>query len=121
MAETPPAAWSTLIPNLPGFDFEGFVKGEAGNYDTRRMSAMVNVPITDTFAVRLAGSATKRDGFDYNSFNDTQVNDRDMWSTRFSALWEPTDRFRTSFIWEHFEEDDQRSRTGKQLLSLIHI
>lgn len=67
-----------MIPNLPGFDFEGFVKGEAGNYDTRRMSAMVNVPITDTFAVRLAGSATKRDGFDYNSFNDTQVNDRDM-------------------------------------------
>lgn len=104
-----------MIPNLPGFDFEGFVKGEAGNYDTRRMSAMVNVPITDTFAVRLAGSATKRDGFDYNSFNDTHVNDRDMWSTRFSALWEPTDRFRTSFIWEHFEEDDQRSRTGKQL------
>src|SRR5690606_7945875 len=43
------------------------------------------------------------------------VNDRDLYSTRLSAAWEPTDRFRTNLIWEHFEENDQRSRTGKQL------
>ncbi|MFT4253846.1 MAG: TonB-dependent receptor, partial [Caulobacter sp.] len=104
-----------MIPNLPSREFEGSVKVEAGNYDTRRMSALVNVPLGDTFAVRLTGAMTQRDGFDYNSFNDTKVNDRDLWSTRFSAAWEPTDRFRTNFIWEHFKEDDQRSRTGKQL------
>nr|WP_314429031.1 TonB-dependent receptor [uncultured Brevundimonas sp.] len=104
-----------MIPRLPDDVFEGVVKGEVGNYNSRRMSAMVNLPITESFGVRLAGSSTKRDGFDYNSFNDTKVNDRDMWSTRFSAAWEPNDRFRTNLIWEHFEEDDQRSRTGKQL------
>src|SRR3546814_5222407 len=32
-----------------------------------------------------------------------------------SAQWEPTDNLKASFIWQHFEEDDQRSRTGKQL------
>ncbi len=104
-----------MIPNLPGREFEGFIKGEVGNYDSRRMQGVINVPVGETFALRLAGSATQRDGFDYNSFNDTKVNNRDLWSTRLSAAWEPTSRFRTNFIWEHFEEDDQRSRTGKQL------
>ncbi|EJL37199.1 outer membrane cobalamin receptor protein [Caulobacter sp. AP07] len=104
-----------MIPKLPGHEFEGVIKGEVGNYDSRRMSGMINVPLGDTFAVRAAGSMTKRDGFDYNSFNNTHVNDRDLWSTRLSAAWEPTSRFRTNLIWEHFEEDDNRSRTGKQL------
>jgi len=104
-----------MIPNLPGPDFEGMAKAEVGNYGTLRGQAMINLPVSDTFWVRAAGSFTKRDGFDYNSFNDTHVNDRDLWSTRLSAAWEPSERFRTNLVWEHFEEDDQRSRTGKQL------
>ncbi|RHW19061.1 TonB-dependent receptor [Sphingomonas gilva] len=104
-----------VLPELPVYSFEGMGKIEVGNYNTRRASGMINVPITDTFAVRAAGAYTKRDGFDYNSFNDTKVNGRDLWSTRLSAQWEPFDGFRANFIWQHFEEDDNRSRTGKQL------
>lgn len=104
-----------MIPNLPGYDFEGFLKGEVGNYGSRRMSTMVNVPVTDRFALRIAGAMTQRDGFDFNSFNGTHVNDRDLWSGRLSARFDATDSIRATLIWEHFEEDDQRSRTGKQL------
>jgi len=104
-----------MFPELPRFESEAFVTGELGNYDTKRAQAMVNIPLGDTFAVRGAFAATKRDGFDYNSFNDTHVNDRDLFTTRLSARWEPTARFRANAIWEHFEEDDNRSRTGKQL------
>ena len=104
-----------MIPNLPGPVFEAEVTGELGNYDSRRGQAMINLPVTDTFWVRAAGSFTQRDGFDYNSFNDTHVNNRDLWSTRLSAAWEPSSRFSANLIWEHFEEDDNRSRTGKQL------
>ena len=104
-----------MIPNLPGPVFEAEVTGELGNYESRRGQAMINLPVTDTFWVRAAGSFTQRDGFDYNSFNDTHVNNRDLWSTRLSAAWEPSSRFSANLIWEHFEEDDNRSRTGKQL------
>lgn len=105
-----------LIPQLPELgDFNGNIAAEVGNYDTRRLRGLVNVPVTDTFAIRLAGASTERSGFDFNTFTDEHVNDRDLWSTRLSALWEPNDRFRANLIWEHFEEDDQRSRTGKQL------
>ncbi|WP_244999477.1 TonB-dependent receptor [Brevundimonas nasdae] len=104
-----------MFPNLPTFKSEGFVTGELGNHDSLRGQAMANIPIGDTFAIRGAFGFTQRDGFDYNSFNDTRVNDRDLYTTRLSARWEPTERFRANFIWEHFEEDDNRSRTGKQL------
>ncbi len=104
-----------MFPKLPGPDFEAMLKAETGNFGTMRGQMMVNVPITDTFWVRAAAGLTKRDGFDYNSFNDTHVNGRDLHSVRLSAAWEPTDRFRANLIWEHFGEDDNRSRTGKQL------
>lgn len=104
-----------MIPNLPGPDFEAMMKVEAGNYSSMRGQMMVNIPVTDTFWVRAAANLTKRDGFDYNTFTQRHVNDRDLYSTRLSAAWEPTERFRTNLIWEHFEENDQRSRTGKQL------
>lgn len=104
-----------VIPAMPDDRFDAMVKGEVGNYSTQRLSGMINVPLTDTLAIRAAGAMTKRDGFDYNSFTQKRVNDRDLWSTRLSAQWEPTDNLKASFIWQHFEEDDQRSRTGKQL------
>ena len=104
-----------MIPNAPGPDFEGLAKVEAGNYGTFRGQAMINLPVTDTFFVRAAGSITTRDGFDYNTFKDEDVNGRDLWSTRLSVGWEPSDRFRANLFWEHFEEDDDRLRTGKQL------
>ncbi|MGK6355701.1 TonB-dependent receptor domain-containing protein [Sphingomonas sp. DT-207] len=104
-----------VLPALPAETFEAEVEAEIGSYETRRARAMINVPITSTLAIRAAGAYTKRDGFEYNSFNDTRVNGRDLWSTRVSALWEPTAGVRASFIWQHFEEDDNRSRSGKQL------
>ncbi|HYG26797.1 MAG TPA: TonB-dependent receptor, partial [Caulobacteraceae bacterium] len=58
---------------------------------------------------------TKRDGYDFNSKTDNPVNGRDLWSARLTIGFNPTDRIRSNLIWERFEEDDNRSRTGKQL------
>ncbi|MDT8759398.1 TonB-dependent receptor [Sphingomonas psychrotolerans] len=104
-----------VLPALPSNKFSAEIEGEVGNYETRRVSGMVNLPLSATLAVRAAGAWTKRDGFEYNSFNDTRVNGRDLWTSRVSALWEPAAGFRASLIWQHFEEDDNRSRSGKQL------
>ena len=104
-----------LIPALPDNEFGLDTKVEVGNYKTMRASGMINVPITDTLAIRAAGALTSRDGFDYNSFTDRRVNGRELWSSRLSIKWEPSDRLRLNAIWQHFEEDDDRSRTGKQL------
>ena len=105
-----------MIPALPEYsEFSGQVKAESGSYDTRRLSGHINVPLGNTLAVRAAGMMTKRDGYDFNTYTNKRVNGRDLWSTRLSVGWEPSDNFSASFIWQHFEEDDNRSRTGKQL------
>lgn len=105
-----------MIPNIakPG-DFAGDVLLEGGNYGSMRAKGMLNIPLGDTFAVRAAGAWTSRDGYDFNTITNRRVNGRDLWSTRVSAAWEPSDNFRVNAIWEHFNENDDRSRTGKQL------
>jgi iron complex outermembrane receptor protein len=105
-----------MIPNLPNFDgYESWVKAETGNYDSKRFSGMVNLPWTDTLALRLAGAWTDRSGYDYNSVNNDDVDGRNLFSTRASLAWKPSDTFDANLIWEHFYEHDDRARTGKQL------
>ena len=84
-------------------------------HGTQRLRGHVNIPIGDTLALRFAGATTQRDGFDYNTVTDQNVNGRDLWSTRVGVLWEPTENFRANFLWERFREDDDRARTGKML------
>jgi outer membrane receptor protein involved in Fe transport len=101
-------------PNL--HEFDGWVKGEVGNYHTKRLSAMVNVPlITDKLGIRLAGAMTDRQGYDFNEGTGHAINGRDLWSGRVTIAFNPTERMRTNVVWERFNEDDNRSRTGKQV------
>src|SRR3546814_18853139 len=79
------------------------------------MSATLNIPLVDdVLAVRLAGSMTARDGFEYNSLTKNRVNGRELWSGRVSARFEPSDNFRANFFWERFREDDNRSRASSE-------
>jgi len=97
-------------------DFKGWVKGEVGNYHSKRISAMINVPlIEDKLAIRIAGAMTDRQGYDFNSLTEHPVNGRELWSLRTTVDFQPNDKFKAELVWERFNEDDNRSRTGKQL------
>ncbi len=104
-----------LIPAMPTPDFAGEMRAEVGSFGTTRASGMLNIPLSNTLAARVAGAWTKRDGYDFNTFTGKKVNGRDLWSTRAILEWEPSDRFNANLVWQHFEEDDNRSRTGKNL------
>ncbi|WP_232494524.1 TonB-dependent receptor [Novosphingobium kaempferiae] len=52
-----------LVPQRPTDVFEGYVEGSIGNYDLRRVEAVVNIPLADTFRVRLGMDRQKRDGW----------------------------------------------------------
>ncbi|WKD51245.1 TonB-dependent receptor domain-containing protein [Microbulbifer spongiae] len=104
-----------MLPVMPQNEFSADIKAEVGNFNSRRTSGMINIPLGETFAIRASGVMTKRNGFDKNTFTGNDVNDRDLLSTRLILDWQPSDNFNANFIWQHFEEDDMRSRTGKQL------
>jgi len=105
-----------VITAKPTDTFEAEITGEVGNYSTRKLRGMINMPIIgDKLAVRVAGNYLKRDGYVTNTYNDHKVDDRDLYSTRVSVMFNPVETLRTNFMWEHFKEDDSRARVGKQL------
>lgn len=95
-------------------EFQADAKLTYGNYNTVKTKGMVNLPIGDTAALRVAGSYLSRDGYVDNLTTGNDIDDRELYSIRGSLAWEPTDRLRTLFMVEHFSEDDSRLRSGKQ-------
>src|SRR6185437_10157452 len=82
----------------------------------RRLEGMLNIPVMgDKLGIRLAGAWTKRDGYDYNTITEHNVNGRDFCPGRGPTGSAPTSWLRGDVVWEHFDEKDDRSRTGKQL------
>ena len=105
-----------MLPKLPELEeFSMSAQAELGNFDARRARGRINIPLGEQFAFRAAAAFTQRDGYDYNLVTQRRVNGRDLWSSRMGLLWKPNERFSANLLWEHFEEDDNRSRTGKQL------
>jgi outer membrane receptor protein involved in Fe transport len=86
-----------------------------GNENTFKAKGMVNLPLGDKAALRLAGSLLQRDGYVKNAVTGNDIDDRDLSSFRATFAVEPTDNLRGWVSYEHFEEDDSRLRAGKQL------
>ncbi len=105
-----------IISQKPKFIYEAKASGDISNYNSSRIEGMVNIPVVeDMVALRLAGAWTKRDGYAFNQITGSPIDGRDLWSTRLSLRFSPNDRVDANLIWEHFEEDDDRLRSGKQL------
>ena len=73
-----------IIPNRPEFTFGGNASVEVGNYDRLNVGAMLNMPLSDSMAVRVAGQRLRRDGFMSDGTSD---DDGD--AARLSLLYEP--------------------------------
>jgi iron complex outermembrane receptor protein len=101
---------------LPTDTYEAMMSADLGNYNNRRLEGMLNLPIVgDTLDLRIAGEWTKRDGYTTDTTLNTAVDSRDLWSGRMTIGWKPASDVQTEFVWEHFSEDDDRLRSGKQL------
>ncbi len=96
-------------------EFQANAQLTYGNYNTVKAQGMVNVPLGELAALRLAGSYLTRDGYATNEATGNDVDDRDLYSIRATLAVEPTDRLRGWVSLEHFEEDDSRLRFGRSV------
>jgi iron complex outermembrane receptor protein len=90
-----------VITAKPEFDATfGQLDLTLGSYSLTRLKGHLNVPVTDTFALRGAAFIEKRDG--YTSFLpgsnvspwSSRYDDSDKLAVRLSGLWEPNDAWR---------------------------
>ncbi|MEM7329933.1 MAG: TonB-dependent receptor plug domain-containing protein [Pseudomonadota bacterium] len=96
-------------------EFQANARVTAGNENTFKAKGMINLPIGDRAALRVAGSYLSRDGFAKNTVTGNTIDDRDLYGLRATLAFEPTDRLRGWLSVDYFEEDDSRARVGKQL------
>ena len=105
-----------LVTAKPTDQFEAMASLEIGNYGERRPEGMINIPIVDDRVdLRIAGEWTKRQGYSFNELTGSRIDGRDLWSGRMTLGFNPTEKLKTTLVWEHFSEDDDRMRTSKQL------
>jgi iron complex outermembrane recepter protein len=105
-----------VVSAKPTDQFEAMLSADIGNYHNRRYEGMVNIPIVgDKLDLRVAGEWTKRDGYSFNEITNAPIDGRDLWSSRVTLGWRPAEGVQAYLIWEHFQENDDRIRSAKQL------
>ena len=80
---------TTKQPSFSGYSGEGEIG--YGSYDTTTAQAIVNMPVTDTFAIRAAAEVNNEDGgLEKNLYNGQRYGKNDVTAGRLAARWDPT-------------------------------
>ncbi len=110
-----------LITAKPDFsEFTADIQAEYGNYDHKQLRGTVNIPVSDTFAVRLNGFMNQSDAYQnvlpdnsrldqrraVNYGESDRYSSKDQWAARVAALWTPTDSFSWQVALERFQNNN---------------
>jgi len=79
--------------NQPSKEFELKLEATTGSFNRADFKGMVNVPISDTLAMRAVASYETRDGYQRRLFDGGRQGNKDSFSGRLAFKWEPTDAF----------------------------
>lgn len=82
--------------SLAGFEAE--LEAEAGSRGFLQFGSVVNAPLSDSVAARLAFRHRQRDGAVENALGGEDFGGVDTSAARLSLLWQPTDAFRADLI-----------------------
>lgn len=99
-------------------EFSASAESTFGEYDNRKFTGHINVPLGNDFAARFAGFYLKRDGYSTAILPDgseENVDGRDLWSIRGTLGGELNDKASFWVMGEHYQEDSTRTRSTKQL------
>ena len=111
---------NTNDPTIGG-GYDGYVIGQYGNYNDAQLQGAVDIPVSDTFAMRVSGFGEREDSF--YTFTDRNPADacpngkyvgckpnyrndglREA-AGRLSVLWQPTSAFTVSFKYDALYQD----------------
>jgi outer membrane receptor protein involved in Fe transport len=104
-----------VITAKPSDEFSAAIELTGGDYGNLNGRGHINIPLSDSVQFRVAGTVTQKDGFTENLTTGNSVDGRDQWAVRASLNIDLADNTRFTAVYEHFNEDSTRVRTGKQL------
>ena len=86
-------------------EFFGKADITVGNYSLVRARGSVNIPISDTMALRASAASHNHDGFSRNITLDQELDQADSFSGRARLLWAPTENLRFNFTAQYYDEN----------------
>ncbi|MDZ5648323.1 TonB-dependent receptor [Nitrospirillum sp. BR 11828] len=92
-----------VITKRPSDKFEGNASLDYGNYNSLQTSGMLNVPLTDTLAVRAAFQTSRHDGYTNNG-RSSDFNDEDTQAGRLQIQLKPSETFKALLSLDVFHE-----------------
>jgi iron complex outermembrane receptor protein len=93
----------TKRPDIEAFDWGGSVT--IGNYDAKRIEGFVNIPLSDTAALRISANNIKRDPYIENIYRpEFGMRDADSTYVRAQLRWDATDNFDVTFTATDWED-----------------
>ena len=100
----------SMISNSPTDVLEGNVSAEFGSDNEKRFTGVINIPINDDLAIRIAAFDHSVDGFLYNQARQSDEQSNDSSGARLSIDWQINDDINALFKWEHGEFESHGSR-----------
>jgi len=97
----------SIFQRRPTDQFGVEAKGGLGTYDYASGQIVVNLPVTESFAVRGGVLVRRRDGFVKDSDGKGSYNALNAQAYRFAAKWEPSDRFQFNLA-ATYDRDDTK-------------
>lgn len=95
-----------VISKRPTSEFAGMVRATVARYDRREVEAMANLPVSDSFGVRVSGLYIDQDEGEYlNTVTNEFVDRQDSFSGRVVARFDPGSGFSASLVYEHTDAD----------------
>lgn len=95
-----------VSPARPTARLEGSATLKLGNYGLKAATGVLNLPLGETFSVRVAATGQHRDGYTKNLADSRRVDDDDTGSVRLSALWNPTEALENLFSFQLTQVDN---------------
>jgi len=83
-----------LVPHKPTDKLEGWVQGKFGNYSTKEVEAVLNLPVvSDKLLIRAVGAYHDRDGYTKDVVHDRDLDNTHWYSGRLGITFRPSDMF----------------------------
>ena len=94
--------------------FAGYFRGEYGNFNALTVEGMLNAPLGDTAALRVAGRYRHRDGFIDNLLGGSDFNSVETGAIRGAFRFAPSDRLTFDLI-GNYQEDHPHGTAFKSM------
>ncbi|MEO0440904.1 MAG: TonB-dependent receptor plug domain-containing protein, partial [Pseudomonadota bacterium] len=91
----------SVILKEPGDEFAGYVEAGYGSYERYMARASVDIPLADSFAVKVSGYFQDDEGYAQNTTTGERVNENDGWGGRIGFRGELSDNVRWTGSYIH--------------------